>query len=177
MDKKKTTSAVAGAVFGLGAARLVDLALICGSLATAAGAVGFAGYMTLAGGQRPHINGLEYLAIFAQPSHRATETKAPPNGLDMNPVGALPSPPKIEAGGYALVGAKETYAWLREGNRIFAVRPGDDVPRLGHIGAIARQGDRWAILDEKGATLIVSAISEIAPSADGRFDKKLIFGK
>ncbi len=174
MDEKKTLAAAVGAAFGLGVARLGDLALIGGSLATAAGAVGFAGYMTLHGPATPRINGVEYLAIFAQPSHRLAE--APTPEVDMAPTGALPAPPaRTDAGGYALVGAKKSYAWLREDTRIFAVRPGDDVPRLGHIASIARRGDRWALLDEKGVALIVSGVSEVAPGADGRFDRKLVF--
>ena len=47
VDRKNRSPPLLGAAFGLGAARLADLALIGGTLATAAGAVGFAGYMTL----------------------------------------------------------------------------------------------------------------------------------
>jgi hypothetical protein len=175
MDRKKSLAALVGAVFGLTAARFVDLALIGGSIATAAGAVGLAGYMTLRGGGEPHINGMRYLAIFAQPSHRPASAET--NGVDMNPVGAIAPALKTDAGGYALVGAKESYAWLREGNRIFAVRPGDEVPRLGHVASIQRREGRWALIDDKGAALIASAVSELEPSADGHFDKSLIFGK
>ena len=60
------------AAAGLAAARAVDLALIGGGVATATGAVGFAGYMSVAGDHEPRINGMEYLAIFAQPSHHAS---------------------------------------------------------------------------------------------------------
>ncbi len=177
MDKKKSLAALAGAAFGFGLARLGDLALIGGSLATAAGAVTFAGYMTMRGGGTPHINGMQYLAIFAQPHHhaRGDESQAP-HGLDMNPVGAIPRAPKADVAGYALVGAKESYAWLRDGNRIFAVRPGDDVPRLGHVASIEQREGRWALVDDKGATLIVSALAELAPVGGGRFDKRMIFG-
>lgn len=178
MDKKKPLAAAIGAAFGIGVARLADLALIGGLLATAGGAVTFAGYMTMRGGQTPLINGMQYLAIFAQPSHPAHgEDAATPRSLDMNPVGAIPPQAKVEADGYALVGAKPTYAWLREGNRIFAVRPGDDVPRLGHVAAIEQRDGRWTLVDDKGASLIVSAFADLAPSQGSRFSKRMIFGE
>jgi hypothetical protein len=177
MDKKKTFSAALGAALGIGVARLGDIALMSGLVATAGGAVTFAGYMTMRGGQTPLINGMQYLAIFAQPSRPAHEGDSPPTAkLDMNPVGAIPRDAKIEAGGYALVGAQSSYAWLRAGNRIFAVRPGDDVPRLGHVAAIAQRDGRWALVDDKGATLIAGALAEIAPAEGARFDKRMIFG-
>jgi hypothetical protein len=178
MDKKKPLAVAIGAALGVGVARLADIALISGLLATAGGAVTFAGYMTMRGGQTPLINGMQYLAIFAQPSHPAPDA---PRTLDMNPVGAIPrdtkDDAKILAGGYALVGAKPTYAWLRQGNRIFAVRPGDDVPSLGHVAGIEQRDGRWTLVDDKGATLIVSALADLAPSEGGRFGKRMIFGE
>ena len=181
MDKKKPLAAAIGAALGVGVARLADLALIGGLIATAGGAVTFAGYMTIRGAQTPLINGMEYLAIFAQPNHHGhgdePEATQARQRLDMDPVGAIPRETKDDVGGYALVGAKPTYAWLRQGNRIFAVRPGDDVPRLGHVAGIEQRDGRWTLVDDKGRTLIVSALAEIAPSEGGRFDKRMIFGE
>jgi hypothetical protein len=182
MDKKKPLAVAIGAALGVGVARLADIALISGLLATAGGAVTFAGYMTMRGGQTPLINGMQYLAIFAQPSHPAPDAGAvAPRNLDMNPVGAIPreakDEAKIVAGGYALVGAKPTYAWLRQGNRIFAVRPGDDVPSLGHVAGIEQRDGRWTLVDDKGATLIVSALAELGPTQGGKFKKRMIFGE
>jgi len=168
MPNKKSLAAIAGAVSGAAAARGADLALLAASLVTAAGAVAFAGYMTMSGTRGPLINGMEYLAIFAQPSHAGRD-------VDMTPVGSIARDAKDHVDGYALVGADLRFAWLREGNRIFAVRPGDDVPRLGHVGAIEQREGRWVLLDEKGATLIVGALVDLAPSACGRFDKRMIF--
>ena len=189
MDKKNSLAAFVGAALGIGVARLADLALMGGLLATAGGAVTFAGYMTMHAGQTPHVNGMQYLAIFAQPVHRAPSDDTPDAtasrsaSLDMNPVGAIPRDPqappgdaKGEPGLYSLVGAKQTYAWLRAGNRIFAVQPGDDVPNLGHVAAIAQRDGRWTLIDDKGRALIVGAMAEIAPSAGGRFSKPMIFG-
>jgi hypothetical protein len=170
MDSKKPMAALAGAFAGVAATRLLDLALIGGCLATAAGAVGFAGYMTMAGEHSPFINGMQYLAIFAQPSHPHRV------GVDMNPVGAIPPETKFRVGGYQLVGAEARFAWLREGDRIFAVHPGDDVPRLGKIGSVEQRDGRWTLLDPKGTALLVSSLIDLPPSAGGRFDKRMIFG-
>jgi hypothetical protein len=169
MADKKSLAAIAGAVSGAAAARGGDLALLAASLFTAAGAVGFAGYMAMWGTSGPLINGMEYLAIFAQPSHVGRD-------VDMNPVGSILRDAPEHVGGYALVGAEPRFAWLREGNRIFAVRPGDDLPRLGRVAAIEQRDGRWELLDEKGATLIAGALVDLAPSAGGRFDKRMIFG-
>jgi hypothetical protein len=176
MDKRKSLAALVGAALGVGAARLADLALFGGLVATAGGAVTFAGYMTMRGSHTPLINGMQYLAIFAQPNRHGQGDEAAPS-VDMNPVGAIPAETKVEAGGYALVGAKPSYAWLRAGNRIFAVRPGDDVPQLGHVSAIEQRDGRWTLVDDKGRTLIASALTEIAPPEGGRFEKRMIFGE
>jgi hypothetical protein len=173
MDKKKSLAAFLGAAFGFSAGRLVDLALLGGTLATAVGAVGFAGYATLASDHTPHINGMKYLAIFAQPSH-PERTGPRPQGIDMDPVGAIPAKTAVE--GYALVGAQASYGWLREGDRIFAVRPGDDVPRLGHVAAIEQRHGRWALVDAKGAELIASSMVEPSSEGGGLFDRRMIFG-
>jgi len=175
MHSKRSLAALAGAAVGLAAGRLVDAALIGGGVATAAGAVAFAGYMTMGGAHPPLINGMQYLDIFAQPSRGVPARAVAQGDIDMSPVGALGPRASGEVAGYALVGAQARFAWLREGNRIFAVRPGDDVPRLGHIGAIERRDGRWALIDENGATLIESALAELAPSPGGKFDKRMIF--
>ncbi len=174
MGKKKSFAALAGAILRLAAARFVDLALIAATIAVAVAAVAFAAYMTWSQRREPLINGLQYLAIFAQPSRSG---RAEPGAkLDMAPLGAIGREAKESVAGYALVGAQPRFAWLREGNRIFAVRPGDDVPRLGHVAAIESRDGRWALTDENGATLIVGSISELAPTQGARFSKRLIFG-
>jgi hypothetical protein len=174
MDRRNSLAALLGAAFGLGVARFVDLALIGGSLATAVGAVGFAGYMTMSGEHRPYVNGMKYLAIFAQPSHAARDAGKPAT-LDMNPVGAVAQDAETEVAGYGLVGAKTSYAWLRAGDRIFAVRPGDDVPRLGHVASIEKRDGRWALIGDKGAPLIVSPFAALEPAESRRFDRRMIF--
>src|SRR3569833_3999761 len=97
MVNKKPFAAFLGAAAGLMASRAVDLALIGGGVATATGAVGFAGYMILAGDHEPHINGMEYLAIFAQPARHAAAGANQPDAtqpdatkVDVSPIGAIP---------------------------------------------------------------------------------------
>ena len=176
MDKKKAAAAAAGAVAGAAAGRLVDLALMGGLIATAAGAVGFAGYETMFSDHMPHINGLQYLAIFAQPSHHPPALAQNGKGaIDMAPTGALSHPAPQEAAGYALVGAQGRFAWLREGNRIFAVYPGDDVARLGHVVSIETREGRWTLVGRNGETLLAGAPVDLGEGAVGRFDKKMTF--
>ena len=179
MDSRKTLAGLLGGAAGFAAGRAADLALIGVGVATAAGAVGFAGYMMLAGDHEPHINGMEYLAIFAQPSHRATPDaqKADDVKIDVSPVGGIPHGINDSVGGYRLVGAQPQYAWLRDGNRIFSVRPGDEVPRLGRVAGIVERDGRWTLVDNKGAALIVSRQPELSSSVGGRFDKRMIFGE
>ncbi len=176
MDRRKALATLAGATAGFAASRAADLALIAGLVVTAAGAVGFAGYETLSDDHRPKIAGMEYLAIFAQPSrHSAAADSAARSGLDMNALGALPHSAPEEAGGYGLVGAQPQFAWLREGNRIFAVTPGEDVPRLGHVHAIERRDGRWALIARAGEILLIGGASDIGAAGGGKFDKRMIF--
>ena len=159
--------------------RLLDFALIGGLVCTAAGAVAFAGYETLINDHTPKVNGLQYLAIFAQPSHGGyVAGKSDAERTDDRPVGAIRREVKDNVAGYWLVGAQRQFAWLREGNRIFSVHPGEEVPRLGRIAGIEQRDGRWTLVDDKGAELIVSSVAELpeAESAGGRFDKRMIFG-
>ena len=173
MDKKKAVAAATGALAGFATGRMVDLALMGGLVFTAAGAVGFAGYETMINDHKPKVNGMQYLAIFAQPRHHVVDPEKA--ALDMSPVGALPHAAPLNAGGYSLVGAETRFAWLREGNRIFAVNPGDDVPRLGHVVSIGTHDGRWALLGVNGEILIVGAVAELADPASVRFNKRMIF--
>ena len=176
MDKKKSLAALFGAGAGLAAGRAIDLALIGGSVATAASAVAFAGYMTLNGDHDPLVNGVQYLSIFSQPSHPHRGDADKPPTFDMNPTGAIPPDTKVAAAGYQLVGAQARFAWLREGSRIFAVRPGEEVPRLGRVARIEKRDGRWSLVDEQGKPLLVSAVVDLMPSAGGKFNKQMIFG-
>ena len=140
-------------------ARATDAALIGSGFAAAAGSIVFAGAMLMQSEHAPPINGLEYLAIFAKP-HGASQSAAPApkptQALDMTPVGAISPSPPVALDGFALVAAQWDFAWVREGSRIFAVRPGDDVPRLGHVNAILFRQGRWILFGEAGKALLTS---------------------
>jgi hypothetical protein len=178
MAKRKALAAIVGGALGLGAmTRIVDVALIGGALATAAGAVGFAGYMTVTNTHTTRVYGMRYLAIFAQPSHHAEgEDGTRATALDMTPIGAIPRPQRTAPSGYALVGATESHAWLRDGDQIFAVRPGDDVPRLGRVARIALNEGRWTLFDGAGAALLASPQPTLTQTGEARFGKRMIFG-
>ena len=62
--------------------------------------------------------------------------------------------------------------WLRLDGAIRAAAPGDDVPRVGHIAAIVPRDGGWALLDNKGGTLLT-----VAKRANGAslFARKRIF--
>ena len=177
MASTKFWATLAGGAAGIAAARAVDLALIGGGVITAASAVGFAGYVMLAGDHETHVNGMEYLGIFGAPNHGVhVAGKSDAAKLDERPVGAIRRELKDNVSGYWLVGAQPQYAWLREGNRIFSVHPGEEVPRLGRIAAIVERDGRWTLVDDKGEELIVSGVAELPESAGGKFGKRMIFG-
>jgi len=128
----------------------------------------FAVYMLAYGGGKTRVNGLEHLAIFAQPRGSApglhpAEGPAPPiagGAVDMTTTGSFgpaggktsPEPPPIE-----IVAARTDRVWLRIDGAIRAAVPGDNVAGLGHIGAIVARDGGWVVLDDKGAALLAVA--------------------
>ena len=114
----------------------VDATLVGAGLATAAGAVAFAGFMVAQGDHKPDVYGMKYLAIYAQPRKTAKaadesgRSSGPAAGgeIDMAPVGSIGPPPPANMGTFALVSAQPGVAWLREGTRIVAIRQGDVAP-------------------------------------------------
>ncbi len=177
----------------LAAGKVVDMALIGSSLAAAAGSVAFAGFMLMQGDHPPNVNGLQYLAIFAQPkgalksdgtsaaSTAAISSAAPAQSLpaasapplDMSPVGAIGASP-----GYELVSAQAGLAWVRAGGRIFPVRPGDELPGLGLVRAVAWGDGRWTVIGDDGAPLLTSGPPAPAKDGSGKapFSRMMIFG-
>jgi hypothetical protein len=123
----------------------------------------FAVYMLAYGGGRTRINGMEHLAIFAQPRGPGGFVADPPPSaeaqaaLDMAATGSLAAsagdvgtgPRPIE-----MVAAQADRVWLKIDGTIRAATPGDSVAGLGQIGAIVSRGDGWAVLDDKGADLL-----------------------
>jgi hypothetical protein len=80
-----------------------------------------------------------------------------------------PRPPPARPG---IVAARTDRVWLRIEGKIVSARPGEDVAGLGRIGAIVRRNGGWAVLDDRGATLLT-----LSSSANGAalFSRKLIF--
>ena len=172
---------------------VVDAALIGSGFAMAAGAVGFAGLMVAESDHKPDVYGLKYLAIYAQPRKTAkaagelAPSPEPPVAadIDMSPVGAIGAPaPTDEAtaaaptnvGGFSLVSAQPDVAWLREGSRIVAVRPGEMAPGIGRVVEILQREGRWFLIGDSGTALL----SSDPPAAESRsrapFSRQMIFG-
>lgn len=171
----------------------IDASLIGAGLAMAAGAVGFAGLMVAEGEHKPDVYGLKYLAIYAQPRKTAKAagevgpSQAAParSEIDMSPVGSIgPSAPTdargaapaIDVSGFALVSAQPGVAWLREGSRILAVRPGDVAPGLGRIVEIVQRDGRWFLIGDSGTALLSSEAPAVKDSARAPFTRRMIFG-
>jgi hypothetical protein len=142
----------------------------------------FAVYMLAYGAGRTRINGMEHLAIFAQPRGPGgvvRDAEPPPAegapAVDMSATGSLATP----AGRAApiarpveIVAAESGRAWLRVDGAIRAVAPGDSVTGLGRIGAIVARNGGWVLIDDKGADLL-----SVARAANGAalFTRNKIF--
>ena len=164
----------------------VDATLVGAGLATAAGAVAFAGFMVAQGDHKPDVYGMKYLAIYAQPrktAKAADETgrsSEPPAGgeIDMAPVGSIGAPPPpTDMGSFALVSAQPGVAWLREGTRIVAIKQGDVAPGLGRIVDIVQRDGRWFLIGDSG-TALLSREPPAAKDGPARepFNRRMIFG-
>jgi hypothetical protein len=144
-----------------------EIAIRAVGTALAGMSAAFAIYMLAYGGGRTRINGLEHLAIFAQPRGSAggappAEGLAPPGAdaagaVDMATTGsfaastgkAAPESRPIE-----IVAARADRVWLRIDGALRSAVPGDSVPGVGRIGAIVARDGGWALLDDKGAALL-----------------------
>ena len=51
------------------------------------------------------------------------------------------------------------------GGRIFAIRPGDALPRIGRVNTITRRGDRWVVTGPGGAVVLSMEASNGEPLA------------
>jgi hypothetical protein len=133
-------------------------------MALASLSMGFAMYMLAYGGGKTRINGMDHLAIFAQPRGpgNVVRNPAPPLAdaapqVDMEATGSLaastgqvaPTPRPVE-----IVAAEADRVWLKIDGVIRMAAPGDTVAGLGRIGAIVARNDGWAVLDDKGKELL-----------------------
>ena len=162
-----------------------EIAIRAVGTALAGMSVGFAVYMLAYGGGKTRINGLEHLAIFAQPRGSVggpppAERPAAPAAdggaaVDMAATGsfaasagmAAPQSRPIE-----IVAARADRVWLRIDGALRSAVPGDSVPGVGHIAAIVARDGGWALLDDKGAPLLA-----VAKGANGAalFSRNRIF--
>jgi hypothetical protein len=137
-------------------------------MALASLSAAFAMYMLAYGAGKTRINGMEHLAIFAQPRGAGNVVRDPaqPSAdaskpLDMEATGSLagstgqvtgqaaPTPRPVE-----IVAAEADRVWLKIDGAIRMAAPGDTVAGLGRIGAIVARSDGWAVLDDKGKELL-----------------------
>ncbi len=142
----------------------------------------FAIYMLAYGAGRTRINGIEHLAIFAQPRGPggAVRDSAPPSGedvpaVDMAATGSVAASvvkDARETRPVEIVAAQADRVWLRLDGAIRTAAPGETVAGLGRIGAIVARNGGWVLLDDKGAELL--AVSNGANGAS-LFTRKRIF--
>ncbi|MBV8441378.1 MAG: hypothetical protein JO312_12610 [Hyphomicrobiales bacterium] len=143
-----------------------EIALRAVGTALAGFSIAFAGYMLDQGGGRIRVNGMEHLAIFAQPRGTAPAARA----LVLPPLTQLDAPVDLTTTGSVdgvrpaatrrpveIIAARADRVWLRIDGAIRAAVPGDDVPRVGHIASIVPRDGGWALLDDRGATLLTVA--------------------
>lgn len=158
-----------------------EIAIRAVGTALAGMSMAFAIYMLAYGGGKTRINGLEHLAIFAQPRGSAgaaspEEGPAPPTGaVDMATTGSFASSTgkaAPESRPIEIVAARADRVWLRIGGALRSAVPGDSVPGVGRIGAIVARDGGWALLDDKGAALL--AVTKAANGA-ALFARKRIF--
>jgi hypothetical protein len=141
-----------------------DVALRAVGTALAGLSVAFASYMLAYGDGKIRVNGLEHLAIFAQPRGSPVAAKAPvlppltdpkwpPDMIATGSIGSSekdsPRPRPVE-----IVAARADRVWLKIDGNIRPAVPGDDIPGLGRIGAIVPRDDGWALLGDNGETLL-----------------------
>ena len=141
----------------------------------------FAIYMLAYGAGKTRINGMEHLAIFAQPrgpggvvGGPVSPPEASPQ-VDMAATGSLAAPAgkaALDARPVEIVAAQADRVWLKIGGAIRAAAPGDSVAGLGRIGSIVARDGGWVLLDDKGAELLT-----VAKGANGAslFARKKIF--
>ena len=141
----------------------------------------FAVYMLAYGAGRTRINGMEHLAIFAQPRgdggivRAATPPTAGAPQVDMAATGSLAASAGEAAAPVRpvkIVAAQADRVWLKIDGAIRAAAPGDSVAGLGRIGAIVARDGGWVLLDDKGAELLT-----VAKGANGAalFTRRKIF--
>jgi|ERR1700733_2738548 len=146
-------------------------------MALASLSAAFAMYMLAYGGGKARINGMEHLAIFAQPRGRGGAVRGPTppetdasTPVDMAATGSLAS--AVGARPVEIIAAQADRVWLKIDGGIRTASPGDNVAGLGRIGAIVARNGGWVLLDDKGTERL-----GVAKGANGAslFTRKRIF--
>ena len=77
-----------------------------------------------------------------------------------------------------MVSAQPGMAWIRQGGRVFSVRPGDDLPGLGLVRDVTWSQGRWAVVGDNGETLLTAGAPTPASRDAGKapFARDMIFG-
>jgi hypothetical protein len=179
--------AVIGASVTFVTAKLIDVALVGAGISAAVGSAAFAGFMLMQSEHAPLVNGTQYLAIFGQPGVNAKHWPdftpvAPtppaeiaeaqsPIAVDTAPVGAIEPPKRVAPPDFELVAAGADHAWVRSGARILSIKPGDTIPDLGKVRAIAWNEGHWTLIGEDGKPMLVVNNPTKAP-----VPKPMIFG-
>ena len=126
----------------------------------------FAIYMLAYGGGKTRINGMEHLAIFAQPRGPGGAVGVPaPSPADTSPVVDMAATGSLAASAgeapdarpVEIIAAQADRVWLKMDGAIRTAAPGDSVAGLGRIGAIVARNGGWVLLDDKGAELLAVA--------------------
>jgi hypothetical protein len=137
----------------------------------------FAIYMVAYGGGKTRINGMEHLAIFAQPRGPGGSVGGPSAAAaDNAPQVDMAATGSVAAAGVKapieIVGAEADRVWLKIDGALRTAAPGDNVAGLGRIGAIVGRDGGWVLLDDKGAELL--AVSK-ATNGASLFTRRRIF--
>jgi len=151
-------------------------------MALASLSAAFAMYMLAYGAGKTRINGMEHLAIFAQPRGpgNVVHDPAPPStdaakSVDMAATGSVAASASLGTSAprpVEIVGADADRVWLKIDGAIRMATPGETVPGLGRIGSIVGRNDGWAVLDDNGVELL--AMSK-ATNGAAFFTRKRIF--
>ena len=133
-------------------------------MALASLSAAFAMYMLAYGAGKTRINGMEHLAIFAQPRGPGGAVRGPTppeanaaTAVDMAATGSVANSTAqavVGARPIEIVAAQADRVWLKIDGGIHMATPGDDVPGLGRIGAIIARNGGWVLLDDKGGELL-----------------------
>ena len=151
-------------------------------MALASLSAAFAMYMLAYGAGKTRINGMEHLAIFAQPRGPGGAvrglTPLPADGapaVDLAATGSLAASSGQAALGarpIEIVGAEADRVWLKIDGAIRTAAPGETVTGLGRIGAIVARKGGWVVLGDKGKELL--AVTKGANGAS-LFTRRRIF--